>query len=102
MRESGNLSEPHFEKLADSFKVLSDPLRLKIVNCLYHKEKCVNELVEETGARQSNVSKHLGILADHDVVERRKIGLYVYYRLSDGFLVEMLKFAINKKEELAE
>jgi len=98
MGKINNIKEGHLEELADSFKVFSDPLRLKIIRTLNGSEKCVNELVEETGARQSNISKHLGVLTDHGMVERRRMGLYVYYKISDNYLIEALRYAFKRSK----
>ena len=64
--------------VAERFRVLSDPLRLRLLNALSAGEKSVAELVDATGASQANVSKHLGVLARAGLVSRRKAGLYVY------------------------
>ena len=64
--EKRRLSQAALGKVADRFKVLSEPMRLKLLYAL---------MVEETGGLQANVSKHLGMLLDAGVVERRKQGL---------------------------
>ena len=71
------------EIVAGRFKILAEPMRLRILACLRSGEKTVTELVEETEAGQANVSKHLGLLHRHRLVERRKEGLNVYYRITD-------------------
>ena len=69
--------------IAERFKALAEPARLKILNALRDGEKTVSELMEETGLGQANASKHLQILYSFAFVSRRKDGLYVYYRLAD-------------------
>lgn len=79
--------QAQMEQAAQRFKLLSEPVRLELLNQLQqHGEMAVNELVDATGYRQANVSKHLGLLADGNLVARRKEGLYVYYRISDSTL----------------
>ncbi|NKY96612.1 ArsR/SmtB family transcription factor [Nocardiopsis alborubida] len=65
----------------DLIRVLGDPLRLRIVSLLAHETLCTTHLVEETGARQTNLSNHLRILRETGVVETEPCGRYTYYRL---------------------
>jgi ArsR family transcriptional regulator, arsenate/arsenite/antimonite-responsive transcriptional repressor len=62
-------------------RVLSDPLRLRIVTLLARETLCTTHLVEETGARQTNLSNHLRILREAGVVETEPCGRFTYYRL---------------------
>ncbi len=71
------------ELVAERFKALGESTRLQLLTCMREGEKSVNELVEETGLGQANVSKHLQILHSLGFVSRRKQGLYVYYSLAD-------------------
>ena len=74
-------------QVARSFKLLGDPVRLQILNFLHTRtEAHVQEIVEATGQSQANVSKHLRALLDESLVERRKDGLYVYYKVIDPTL----------------
>jgi DNA-binding transcriptional ArsR family regulator len=77
------------ELIADRFKVLAEPARLHILSALRAGEKSVSELLAETGLGQANASKHLQVLHTVGFVERRKEGLYVYYRLSDDSVFEL-------------
>ena len=69
--------------VAERFKALGEPARLQLLRCLQGGELSVNELVEETGLGQANVSKHLQLLHAMGFVTRRKEGLFVYYALAD-------------------
>lgn len=75
-------------------KALSDPNRVKVVKMLQHKEMCVCEMQEALGIAQPTVSKHLKILEDAGLVQSKKDGLWVNYRLIDGegnpYAAEML------------
>lgn len=71
------------ELVADRFKVLAEPVRLRILNVLRGGELTVSEMVEKTGLGQANLSKHLQLLHAHGFVTRRKDGLYVFYALAD-------------------
>ena len=59
------------EQIAERFRVLAEPNRLRILNLLLTGERTVSDLVEETGLTQANVSKHLGLLRSSQFVERR-------------------------------
>ena len=77
------------ELIAERFKALAEPARLRLLNALRDGEKTVSELMEETGFGQANVSKHLRVLHTLDFVERRKEGLYVHYRLADESVFQL-------------
>lgn len=77
------LSPELLELVAERFKVLAEPARLEILNVLREGEKTVTDLMEETGLKQANVSKHLQLLYNTGFVDRRKEGLNVYYRIVD-------------------
>ncbi|MFD1832234.1 MULTISPECIES: ArsR/SmtB family transcription factor [Streptomyces] len=66
---------------ADLMRALADPLRLRIVALLSRETLCTTHLVEETGARQTNLSNHLRVLREAGVVETEPCGRYTYYRL---------------------
>ena len=74
--------------LADRFQALADPTRLRIVVLLRLMELSVGELAQVLGQSQPRVSRHLKILADAGVLERRKEGSWVFLTLSDPQRVE--------------
>ncbi|MEM8559946.1 MAG: metalloregulator ArsR/SmtB family transcription factor [Bacteroidota bacterium] len=75
------------ERAARRFRVLGDPVRLRLLNAMRVRgELSVQALMDETDQRQANVSKHLGILARDGLVQRRREGTSVYYSLSDPSL----------------
>jgi DNA-binding transcriptional ArsR family regulator len=71
------------ELVADRFKALGDPARLRILSALRRGELTVTDLVEQTGLAQANVSKHLALLLRLKFVRRRRSGMYMYYALAD-------------------
>ena len=84
--------DPVFATVASYFGVLSEPTRLKIVHALCQgMEKTVNEIVAQTGATQTNVSRHLGLMHRHGVVARRKEGTQVFYSVADQTMVELCR-----------
>jgi DNA-binding transcriptional ArsR family regulator len=78
-----NYSEELIDRIAEIFKVMSEPMRLKILDSLRHGEKNVSELMKLTGSQQANVSKHLGIMKKAGVVTARRKGLHIYYSLKE-------------------
>lgn len=71
------------ELIARRFRVIGEPMRIRILNHLRTEERSVSELVELTGAGQQNVSKHLGVLLDAGIVARRKHANQSLYRIVD-------------------
>lgn len=70
-----------YELKAEVMQALGHPIRLMILDCLSDEELSVGELAERVGAERSNVSRHLAVLLKADILENRKDGLYVTYRL---------------------
>lgn len=71
------------ELIARRFRVIGEPMRIRILNHLRTEERSVTDLVELTGASQQNVSKHLGVLLDAGIVARRKHANQSLYRILD-------------------
>lgn len=90
------------ELVADRFKALGESTRLQLLTCMREGEKSVNELVEETGLGQANVSKHLQILHSLGFVSRRKQGLFVYYSLADESVFTLCDIMCGQLEERLE
>lgn len=82
----------------DLLRVLADPLRLRIVSLLARETLCTTHLVEETGARQTNLSNHLKVLREAGVVETEPCGRFTYYRLRP----EVIASLAGEFTELAE
>ncbi|EST38760.1 hypothetical protein N566_05775, partial [Streptomycetaceae bacterium MP113-05] len=66
--------------------MLADPLRSRIVQLLARETLCTTHLVEETGARQTNLSNHLRVLREAGVVETEPCGRFTYYKLRPDVL----------------
>lgn len=84
-----SLSEAAMGKVAERFKVLSEPMRLRLLYALMESEKTVSELVVESGSAQANVSKHLSVLLDAGILGRRKQGTSAFYRIVDESIFEL-------------
>lgn len=77
------LPEPVIELVAQRFRVLSEPMRIRLLEALRDGEATVQELTSALGATQQNVSKHLGVLHGAGIVQRRKDGTFVRYSVAD-------------------
>ena len=71
------------ERIAERFKVLSEPTRIRLLDSLRDGEATVSELQEATGASQQNVSQHLGVLLRAGIVGRHKQGNFSLYSITD-------------------
>ena len=71
------------ELIARRFRLLGEPMRIKLLDRLRAGEASVQDLAAAVGTTQQNVSKHLGVLADAGIVARRKEGNFVFYRVVD-------------------
>ncbi|MEU5043893.1 ArsR/SmtB family transcription factor [Streptomyces griseorubiginosus] len=73
----------------DLIRVLADPLRLQIVTLLAKETLCTTHLIEETGAKQTNLSNHLKVLREAGVVETEPCGRFTYYRLRPDVIASL-------------
>ena len=70
-----------FEKQAEIAKAVAHPLRIAIIDFLKDGEQCVCDIAEYVGSERSNISRHLSVMVKAGVLEFRKDGLKVIYRL---------------------
>ena len=89
------------EPMAERFKALGEPARLRILRELREGEMTVSELMDATGLQQANLSKHLQLLHTMKFVARRKEGLYVYYRLADKDVFALCDLVCDRIEREA-
>ena len=77
------LPEPLVELVAQRFRLIGEPMRIRLLDRLRDDEQSVGDLADALGASQQNVSKHLGILHQAGIVGRRKEGNRVVYAIVD-------------------
>lgn len=77
------LPEPIVELIARRFRVIGEPMRIKILDRLRDGDATVAELTESLGTSQQNVSKHLGVLHEAGILSRRKQGTHTIYAIAD-------------------
>jgi DNA-binding transcriptional ArsR family regulator len=93
------LNDRALRHVADYFRALSEPLRLKILNALREHELNVGELTELCECSQANVSKHLALLAQAGIVERETRGTSVYYQIIDQRIYEICDLVCGQLAE---
>ncbi|MEY2660033.1 MAG: hypothetical protein RLZZ123_1205 [Pseudomonadota bacterium] len=84
-------SEQVFELAAELFRVMSAPMRLKIISSLCNGEKNVGQLLEEINTTQPNMSQHLNTLYQAGVLGRRREGVQIYYRIINDRVVTLCR-----------
>lgn len=94
-----SLTTEELERIAGRFKVLGEPMRLRILQTVCKEPRSVNEIVAAVGSTQANVSKHLALLAASGVLARRKNGQCVYYAVKDKLAVKLCELV---RAQLAE
>ncbi|MDB9495788.1 metalloregulator ArsR/SmtB family transcription factor [Spirulina major CS-329] len=90
------VSQEVVQQLAEYFSVLSEPMRLKLLNLLRDGEMCVQELVEATQTSQANVSKHLKVMLQAGILSRRSAGTSAYYRVEDPLIYDLCNLVCNR------
>lgn len=83
------LPEPLIELIAGRFRVLGEPMRIRLLDELREGPATVGELQERVGASQQNVSKHLGVLLNAGIVSRTKRGTSSVYEIADESVFEL-------------
>jgi DNA-binding transcriptional ArsR family regulator len=83
------LSDGELERVALHFRLLGEPMRLKILQSVCRGPRTVNVIVAAVGATQANVSKHLSLLAAAGILARRKDGQCVYYGMKDPLTLKL-------------
>ena len=87
--------------LAETFRVLGDPTRVKILDALGGGELCVCDIAALAGISESAVSHQLRLLRGMRLVRPRRAGRLVYYTLDDQHIMELLRQALTHVEEQA-
>lgn len=83
------MPDPLIELVAGRFRLLAEPMRIRILERLRPGERSVGELVAELGTTQQNISRHLNTLHGAGVLARRKDGNRVLYRIADPSVVAL-------------
>jgi DNA-binding transcriptional ArsR family regulator len=96
------MSEELMMLVAERFKALSDPARIRLLTALREGRRTVGELVDETGLGQANVSKHLARLHQLGFVTRQRDGLHIQYGLADRDVLKLCDLMCGRIEAEAQ
>jgi DNA-binding transcriptional ArsR family regulator len=88
---AGVESDEVFELAAEVFRVMSAPMRLKIISCLCNGEKNVSQLLVEIDTTQPNMSQHLNTLYQAGVIGKRREGVQIFYRIINDRVVTLCR-----------
>ena len=96
------MSAAALELVAARFRALGEPLRLRLLQELEAGEQSVSALAEKIGSTQPNVSKHLKVLQDAGLLNRRQQGTSAYYAIADTMVFELCEMICSRLRESLE
>ncbi len=95
-KKKPNLSSAQVAAVSRIFATLSEPSRLLLLQALHDGPLTVTELVEATGMKQANVSKHLAVLHTHHLVKRERDGILIRYEIADPMIFSLCDLVCSK------
>jgi DNA-binding transcriptional ArsR family regulator len=97
------LPEALVELIAGRFRVIGEPMRIRLLDVLRDGPLTINELTETLGASQQNVSKHVGVLAQAGIVAREKDGNRVRCSIADESIFELCELVCGSlRQQMAD
>ena len=96
---NGLTEEKHLRRMAEMFKVMNDPTRLRIINALLLAEMCVCDIAALMDMTQPTISHHLKVLRQNELIRYRRDGKVVYYSLDDGHIGVLFQNALDHAME---
>ena len=94
------LSTRDLDRIAARFKVLAEPARLQVLQCLRAGPQHVGALIDATGLRQANLSKHLQMLHTHGLVGRTRAGRFIHYAIADPAVITLCDLMCRQVADL--
>lgn len=85
------LNDESLNKASECLKALAHPTRIAIIKALASHELCVNEILEYTGSSQSNISQHLTLMKNKNILVCYKKENHVFYRVRDKRVFDLVK-----------
>jgi ArsR family transcriptional regulator len=83
-------NEAHIIQAAETIKAIAHPLRLKALCVLADGELCVQDIVDQIGTSQSNISQHLSILRNKKILYAHKNANRIFYRIDDARIIKLI------------
>ena len=97
------LPEALVELIAQRFRVIGEPMRIRLLDALRDGPMTINELTAALGGSQQNVSKHIGVLAQAGIVAREKDGNHVRCSIADDSIFELCELVCGGlRQQVAE
>jgi len=96
------MSEKTVQDAAETLKAVAHPVRLQIVELLQEGEKSVGEIAQKIGSKQSITSQQLSMMKDREVLECRREGAKVYYRIKNPNIIKLLHCIYKHRENSKE
>ena len=93
------LTDTMTEVVAQRFRLLGEPMRLRILQLLEEGELPVNEIVDTLKSSQPNISKHLQALCQGGLISRRRDGLNIFYSIADPMVFKLCDLVCNSATE---
>lgn len=94
-KDTVDYNDADINRAARCLKAMSHPLRLKILCILGTESISVQDIVEQVGTSQSNISQHLAILREKDILGYKKEANRVYYFIDDERMIELIQMMRN-------
>ena len=92
------VTDAQIEKAAEIFRVMSAPMRLRIISCLCQGEMNVGELLQAIATTQPNMSQHLNTLYLAGIVDKRREGVQIYYRIVNNNIVNICRAVCHQTD----
>jgi ArsR family transcriptional regulator, lead/cadmium/zinc/bismuth-responsive transcriptional repressor len=93
------LSSEVVHALAETFRVLGDPTRVRILDAISTGELCVHDIASQAGISESAASHQLRLLRSMRLVRTRRAGRLIFYALDDHHIIELLRQALTHVQE---
>ena len=93
------LTPEQLEKIAQLFKMLGEPMRLRILQSICKEARSVGDIVEASGSTQANVSKHLALLTSAGILRRQRDGQRVFYGVKDELAIKLCELVRAQIED---
>jgi DNA-binding transcriptional ArsR family regulator len=84
------ITDQTLQRVAHTLKAVAHPVRLRIIELLEDREMCVSELIDALGTKPAITSQQLGLMRDRGILECRRDGNFVYYRVSNPNVVRVI------------
>jgi len=98
-KSTKTVSEATLGLIAQRFRAMGEPMRLRLLMLLQNGECTVSELVAQLHTSQANISKHLQVLTGSGLLHRHKRGLNVFYTVADPRIFDMCDMVCGSLKE---